>query len=150
MSDQSKTRNKTDQPVTSRAAAQSPAEPQSPQDQPRTDDQQHMALRPPVDVFEDGQSIVLTADLPGVTSEGLKLEVDQDTLLIEAEANLNIPENTRALYAEVRNVRYRRSFALSSELDTESIAAELKHGVLTLRLPKRAEARPRRIEVKTG
>ena len=53
-----------------------------------------------------------------------------------------------AVYAEVRAGRWRRSFTLSRELDSESIEASLKEGLLTLRLPKQERARPRRIEVR--
>jgi len=56
----------------------------------------------------------------------------------------------QALHAEVRSKLYRRSFALSSELDPDAIAAKLKDGVLTLHIPKRAEVRPRKVEVKVA
>jgi HSP20 family protein len=52
------------------------------------------------------------------------------------------------VYAEVRSGRYRRSFTLSRELDSSHIDATLKDGVLTLRLPKLEQAKPRRIEVR--
>ena len=55
-----------------------------------------------------------------------------------------------SVYTEVRANRYRRSFELSSELDTTAVDANLKNGVLTLRLPKLERAKPRRIEVKVG
>ena len=52
------------------------------------------------------------------------------------------------MYAEVRVPRFRRSFTLSRELDSQKIEANLKDGVLTLRIPKQAYAQPRRIEVR--
>jgi len=54
------------------------------------------------------------------------------------------------MYADVRSTVYRRSFVLSRELETSNIQATLKDGVLTVRIPKRAELRPRRIEVRTA
>jgi HSP20 family protein len=54
------------------------------------------------------------------------------------------------LYADVRSTRYRRSFALSNELDSDKIDANLKDGVLTVRIPERAEMQPRKIEVRTS
>ena len=54
-----------------------------------------------------------------------------------------------ALHAEVQSTRYQRSFSLSGELDTDNVEANLKHGVLTLRIHKRAEHQPRRIEVQS-
>lgn len=107
-------------------------------------------LLPPVDVYEDETGITLIADLPGVTNERLNLQVDKDTLLIEGEAALDLPEGMQALYAEVRNPSYRRSFALSSELDTDAVQANLKDGVLTLRLPKKEAHQPRKIQVQTS
>jgi HSP20 family molecular chaperone IbpA len=107
-------------------------------------------VRPRVDVYEDGNGITLFADLPGVSRDKLTLQVDKDTLLIEGEAAVEFPQNMRALYAEVRNPRYRRSFALSSELDVDAIQANLKDGVLTLRLPKKPTHQPRKIQVQSA
>lgn len=107
------------------------------------------ALLPAVDVYENEAGITLTVDLPGVSGERLNLQVDRDTLLIEGEAVLETAEGMQALYAEVRNPLYRRSFALSSELDTGAIEANLKDGVLTLRLPKKAIHQPRKIQIQT-
>jgi len=106
------------------------------------------AVAPRVDVRENADGITLLADLPGVGSEGLKVQVDKDTLLIEGEAAIPLPEAMQAVHAELRSTLYRRSFALSSELDTSGIEAALKNGVLQLHIPKRAEVRPRRIEVR--
>jgi HSP20 family molecular chaperone IbpA len=55
-----------------------------------------------------------------------------------------------ALYADLQSTKYRRSFLLSGELETDRIEANLKDGLLTLRIPKRAEHKPRKIEVRTG
>jgi HSP20 family molecular chaperone IbpA len=106
-------------------------------------------LIPLVDVSEDESGITLTADLPGANRETLSLNVDGDTLTIEAPLSLGEPDALQSLYAEVRSGRYRRSFTLSRELDSGRIDATLKDGVLTLRLPKLEQARPRRIEVRT-
>ena len=105
-------------------------------------------LRPPVNVFEDAEGITLEADMPGVSKERLQIHVDKDSLLIEGDIQVAVPEAMDALYADVRATRYSRSFALSRELDTENIDAGLKDGVLRLRIKKRAEVRPRKIEVR--
>ncbi len=68
-------------------------------------------------------------------------------MIIEGDARLEMPEGMEAIYADVRSTRYRRSFTLSSELSTEEINASLKDGVLTVNIPKRAEVRPRKIDV---
>lgn len=108
------------------------------------------AMIPPVDVMEDESGITLIADLPGATRETLALDVDGDTLTIEAPVSLGTGEGLQAVYAEVRSGRYRRSFTLSRELDSGNIAATLRDGVLTLRIPKSEQARPRRIQVQAS
>ena len=111
-------------------------------------DQAKPALMPPVDVFEDGAGITLLADLPGVPREKLNIQVEADTLTIEAEMDLATPPGIEANHAEVSLARYRRVFNLSKELDATQVAAELKNGVLSLRIPKAAHAQPRRIEIR--
>jgi HSP20 family molecular chaperone IbpA len=110
--------------------------------------QEHQrAVLPAVDVFEDAGGITLLADMPGVPREQLELKIEGDALLIEGSVLPLVPEGLEAVYAEVRVPRYRRSFTLSRELDTARIEANLKDGVLTLRIPKQAQAQPRRIAV---
>ena len=111
-------------------------------------DQTRPALMPPVDVFEDGAGITLLADLPGVPREKLNINVEADTLTIEAEMDLATVPGMEVNHAEVGLARYRRVFNLSKELDATKVAAELKNGVLSLRIPKAAHAQPRRIEIR--
>lgn len=114
------------------------------------DTEAQRSVAPAVDVFEDAAGITLLADMPGVPKEQLELKVEGDTLLIEATVQTPTPDGLEAVYAEVRVPRYRRSFTLSRELDTTRIEANLKDGVLTLRIPKQAHAQPRRIPVTAG
>ncbi|MDE2051279.1 MAG: Hsp20 family protein, partial [Gammaproteobacteria bacterium] len=65
----------------------------------------------------------------------------------EGQVQLELSESAEALYADVRSGLYRRSFSLGGELESGKIEASLKDGVLTVRIPKRAELRPRKIEV---
>jgi len=111
---------------------------------------QEQAILPAVDIFENETGITVQADMPGVSRDRLDVHIDSDTLTIEGRAEIPMPEGMDALYADIRSTRYQRSFSLSRELDTERIEAGLKDGVLTLRIPKREEHRPRRIEVQTG
>ena len=109
-------------------------------------DQLHAVL-PAIDVFEDAAGITLLADMPGVPKEQLELKVEGDSLLIEGGVQPRTPDGLEPIYAELRAPRYRRSFTLSRELDTTRIEANLKDGVLNLRIPKQAHAQPRRIAV---
>jgi len=109
-----------------------------------------MTITPAVDIFEDGQAVTLWADLPGVTRDKLDVRVHDGNLSIEAEAVVPTPANLRLQHAEVREPRFARTFTLSPDFDTSKIEASLQDGVLKLTIPRREEARPRRIEVKTG
>ncbi len=113
-------------------------------------EQEQRAVLPAVDVFEDAAGITLLADMPGVSKERLELRVEGDSLSIEGSVAPQTPEGLEPVYAEVRVPRFRRSFTLSRELDSQKIEANLKDGVLTLRIPKQAYAQPRRIEVRAG
>lgn len=106
-----------------------------------------VTLRPPVDVIEDASGITLYADLPGVSKEKLNLQIDADTLIIEGQADLPMPEGLEAGHTEVNVSRYRRAFSLSRDMDSEKVSAELRHGVLKLTIPRAEHAQPRKIEV---
>ena len=108
------------------------------------------ALIPAVDIYEDEHGITVQADMPGVAKERLNIQADRYSLLIEGEAAIDTPGCTEALYVDVPATRFRRSFVLSAELEPDRIEANLKDGLLTVRIPKRAEYRPRRIEVQTS
>ncbi len=104
-------------------------------------------MTPPVDVTEDASGITLYADLPGVPRDKLNLHVEADTLIIEGELALTVPEGMASTHVEVNLPRFRRIFTLSKELDAEKISAEFKQGVLKLHIPKAAHAQPRKISV---
>ncbi len=105
------------------------------------------AMMPPVDVIEDASGITLFADLPGVTKETLNLQLETNSLTIEGQVALTIPQDMESSHAEVKVPRYRRTFTLSKELDGEKATAEFKHGVLKLSIPKAQHAQPRKIEI---
>jgi HSP20 family protein len=112
--------------------------------------EEQLVLRPTVDVFEDAHGITVQAEMPGVSKERLNVQADHSNLLIEGEASIDTPAGMEAVYADVQAIHYGRSFVLSSELDTEAIDAKLKDGVLTIRIPKRREFRPRKVEVRSA
>ncbi|MGO4814198.1 Hsp20/alpha crystallin family protein [Cupriavidus sp. 2MCAB6] len=109
-----------------------------------------ITLLPAVDIFEDSNGVTLWADLPGVTKDRLNVSVHDGTLNIEAEAVVPTPANLRVQHAEIREPHFARAFALSPEFDTSKIDAHLQDGVLKLTIPRRDEARPRRIAVSVG
>ena len=104
-------------------------------------------LIPAVDIFEDAHQITVQAEMPGVSREKLNVQADRNGLLIEGDMEIDMPTGMTALYADLQTTRYRRSFVLSGELETERIEASLKDGLLTVRIPKRVEFRTRKIKV---
>jgi HSP20 family protein len=106
-----------------------------------------MFLMPPVDVVEDAGGITLHADLPGVPKDRLHLLVEGETLTIEGEVQLDVPQGMESVHAEVSLPRYRRVFTLSKELDANKVSAEFNQGALKLRIPKAEHAQPRKIEI---
>lgn len=115
-----------------------------------THERQGGAIMPPVDIYEEDNALHVIADMPGVTREGLSIEVDNNVLSLEGEIHIDMPEGISATYAEVRAQRYARRFTLSHEIDTEAIEARLDNGVLTVKLPKKDTHRSRRIEVQAA
>ncbi|MDO6460793.1 Hsp20/alpha crystallin family protein [Granulosicoccaceae sp. 1_MG-2023] len=112
------------------------------QEKRSADDTSVVKVRPLVDVREDQDGIALIAELPGVTPDQLSIEIDSDMLLIEGAVDPALSGG--------RPARFSRRFTLSRELDTDAVEAKLNQGLLTLRIPKRAEVRPRRIEVRAA
>jgi HSP20 family molecular chaperone IbpA len=108
------------------------------------------AAVPAVDIFEDSGGITLLADMPGVSRDRLDVRLDGDTLVIDGAVEIPNQLGMSALWAEVNVPRFRRMFTLSRELDTARIEANVKDGVLSLRIPKQAQAQPRRIAVQAG
>jgi HSP20 family protein len=106
-------------------------------------------LVPAVDVIEAVDGITLVADMPGVPKERLSISLEGDTLAIEGGLDLSESSRLQNVYAEVRVAQYRRSFVLSRDLDSERIDAKLQNGVITLHIPKREQAKPKRIEIKS-
>lgn len=112
--------------------------------------QEPVVLAPPADIFENADGIGIVLDMPGVTKDRLTVKSDRNELVIEGEASIDMPAGMEAAYAEVRSARYRRSFVLTNELDADSVEASMKDGVLSIRIPKRAELKPRQIEIQAS
>lgn len=99
-----------------------------------------------VDIYEDDQGLVVLADLPGVEPGALDVRVDNGVLTIQGRTQ-HFASGT-PVYREYELTGFFRQFQLPEEIDQGRIEAELKQGVLTLRLPRAAPAQPRRIVVR--
>jgi HSP20 family protein len=109
-----------------------------------------VSITPAVDIIEDSHGITLWADLPGVPRDRLDVKVHDGRLYIEAEAAVPTPGDLRLHHAEIRAPFFARAFTLSEDFDASKVDANLQGGVLKLSIPRREEARPRRIEVRAG
>ena len=105
---------------------------------------------PAVDVYEDASGeVVLKAELPAVRREDIKVSMEGQTLTIEAERHLDTDVQRDRYHRIERGYGlFRRSFTLPATVDGARIAAEYQDGLLTVRLPRREETKPRQIEVK--
>ncbi|MEO6098614.1 MAG: Hsp20/alpha crystallin family protein [Fibrobacteria bacterium] len=101
---------------------------------------------PDVDVVENGDDLALYIDPPGVAPGGANVEADENNILtVRAKNVFREPEG--GIFRQALVGDYYRAFQLGSEFDRNRISAQLKDGVLILRIPKREEARVKRIEI---
>ena len=98
-------------------------------------------------LFDAGQALVVKADLPGMAQSDLQITITQDVLSLSGERKADMPQGYTVHRQERIPLRFSKSFTLPSKVDAETANAVLKHGVLTLTLPKVAEAQPRRINI---
>jgi HSP20 family protein len=89
------------------------------------------AYSPPLDVYENDAEFLLIADLPGVPQGGAEVTLERDRLVVQANGAR----------------KFRREIVVPPSVEAEKVSADLKAGVLTVRLPKRAPYQPRQIQV---
>lgn len=109
-----------------------------------------VAFSPDFDVKETKESFVFSADLPGVKESDLDVRLTQNRLTISGKRESEKVEKTDQFYASERSYgSFSRSFTLPEGIVSEKIQAELKGGVLTLSIPKKPEAQPKKIDVQS-
>ena len=105
---------------------------------------------PAVDIFETPEALVLVADMPGVPKDHVTIDIRDNNLTITGEIRPPMEEKETMLVQEFYTGDYQREFQLGANIDRNRIEAAMKDGVLRLTLPKSAQAKPRKIEVKVG
>ena len=109
------------------------------------------AFAPAVDVFENGEKVVLKLDIPGIKEEDLDIRVENQTLSVRGERKFEGEEKEENFHRiERRYGSFFRSFSLPTTVDTENVAATYEAGVLKLELTKKASAQPKQIKIGTG
>ena len=109
-----------------------------------------LVFRPDVDIVEQKDAFLVSADLPGVDEKSVEVRLENGVLSIDAAPGEGPEAAWTPLYVEYRTGGYHREFTLSDAIDVNAIEARLTDGVLQVRLPKRSEARPRQIAVQAG
>jgi HSP20 family protein len=109
------------------------------------------AFAPAVDVYENGEKVVLKLDVPGIKEEDLDIRVENQTLSVRGERKFEKEEKEENFHRiERRYGSFFRSFSLPTTVDTENVDASYNAGVLKLELKKKASAQPRQIKVSVG
>jgi HSP20 family protein len=108
------------------------------------------AASPPLDIYEEGNNLMVKASIPGLKPEEIKVEVRGDLLRIYGESKKEEEKKERNYHLrEHRYTRFERSVALPSEVQTDKAEAVFENGVLTLTLPKSEAAKTKAIPIKT-
>ena len=103
--------------------------------------------QPSVDIYENEQELVLQADVPGVRRDDVEIDLDQDVLTISGRVSLDDYDGLRPVYSEFNVGNFYRRFSLGETVDQARITADMSDGVLTVTLPKKEKAQPRKITV---
>lgn len=105
--------------------------------------------RPTVDILEQGDELLVLADVPGARRDRIDVKFEDGTLAIHAEVEPRQDKDQQFLLREYGVGDYYRTFQISEAIDAGKITAGYADGVLTLRLPKAEAVKPRKITVKT-
>ncbi len=107
-------------------------------------------VKPYTDIIHKDDAYYIVMDLPGIEMNNIDITVDKDVLTIEATTNYPSFEGKNILRNEFGNVKYFRQFTLSDAVEREKISANLKNGVLTLKLPKAESMQPKKIQIEAA
>lgn len=99
------------------------------------------------DLWDNGEDMVFQADVPGMTEQDVQLTIHQDILTVTGQRQVQAPKGYQVHRRERPELRFSRSYRLPYRADVERANARVQQGVLTVTLPKAAEAKPRRISV---
>jgi HSP20 family protein len=104
----------------------------------------------PMDAYKRGSDIWVHIDLPGVAADSLDINVERNVLTVSGERWWERQEGDQVFVTDRSQGRFRRQVHLGEGLDADRIEADYQDGVLTLRIPVKESAKPRKIEVRSG
>lgn len=108
------------------------------------------ATWPRVNLYDTGPSYLLTAEVPGLTTKDIQIQLENDVLTLSGERKVETPKGYTAHRRERSSLSFTRSFTLPSKVDPEKVTATLKDGVLQLEMAKTPEAQPRQIAIRSS
>lgn len=111
------------------------------------------AARPaamPIDAYRQGDEFIVKLDMPGVRPDAFELTVERNVLTVHAQRQRETADDVELLIGERPFGTFSRQLLLADTLDADRLVAEYTDGVLTLRLPVKEQAKPRRVEIRTG
>ncbi len=112
---------------------------------PSEDEFERADWTPAADIYEAESAYVIALDLPGIKRDALEIDIDDNRLVVKGT---RVVEESKPHRAERPRGKFLRTFSVPASVDQENIGAEYKDGVLHIRLPKRAEQKAQKIEVK--
>ncbi len=103
---------------------------------------------PPVDIYENGENLVLKVELPGINPDDVEIRVEDNTLYLKGERKFEKEVKEQNYHRVERSYgTFTRTFSLPNSIDSDKVAANYKDGVLTLTMPKKEEAKPKTIKI---
>jgi HSP20 family protein len=110
-----------------------------------SDEFEHADWTPASDIYETDSGYLIAMDLPGIDREALEIDVDENRLVVKGTREV---AESRQHRTERPRGRFLRTFSVPASVDQANIGAEYKDGVLQIRLPKRTEQKPKKIDIK--
>lgn len=104
-------------------------------------------VTPLADIYETADAYVLMLDMPGTQRDSISVTIDKSSLVIKGEVESYVKENSKLLFNEIPNAAYQRTFNLTDGIETNNVDAHYNNGVLTVKLFKKEEVKPREIRI---
>jgi HSP20 family protein len=105
---------------------------------------------PRLNLADEGDKIVITAEVPGLSEKDVQVSIEQDVLSVTGERRIQVPQGYSAHRQERGGFKFARSIAMPCKVESEKASATVRNGVLTVALPKAPDAQPKRIEVRAS
>lgn len=107
----------------------------------------HRGAYPFINLFQEGDNTIMTAEVPGLEKEDINLEIKDNLLRVSGKRKVAFPEKVSAHRLERRNMNFDRTIKLPVKVDPSQVNAEYKNGILKVVLPRAESDKPKSIEI---